>query len=238
MTVMFRNEDEPALVLAFFPEAAGTVVEVGANDPTTLSQSWPFEQRGWQAILVEPHPRYAQRLREQRKGRVFEVACGRPQDAGTTLTLYLSGGESSVSMDLMQPHGLARVDGQVQVPVRTLDSILDEAQVAGIDLLSIDVEGFELPVLQGLDLRRRRPRLVLLEDHLYDLSKHRHMTAQGYALMRRTGSNSWYVPEESAPRLSLSDRFWLWRKFRLGTPLRALRHRWHMWRARRAAATP
>lgn len=235
MTVLFRNEDEPALVLAFFPEAKGTVVEVGANDPTQLSQSRAFEERGWQAILVEPHPRYAQRLREQRKGRVFECACGRPEDAGTSLTLYLSGGESSVSTDLMQPHGLARVEGQVQVEVRTLDSILDEAQVESIDLLSIDVEGFELPVLQGIDLRRRRPRLVLLEDHLYDLTKHRHMTAQGYALMRRAGANSWYVPRDAAPPLSLGDRFWLWRKYYLGTPLRALRHRWQMWRARRAA---
>ena len=236
MTALYRNEDEAPLVLAFFPEASGTVVEVGANDPTTLSQSWPFEQRGWRAVMVEPHPRYAQRLREQRKGLVFEYACGRPEDAGKTLTLYMSGGESSVSMELMQPQGLGRVEGSVQVAVRTLDDILAEARVDRIDLLSIDVEGFELSVLQGFDLARHRPRLVLLEDHLYDLSKHRHMTAHGYALMRRTGSNSWYVPLDAAPRLGLADRFWLWRKFYLGTPLRAVRHRWQMWRARRAVA--
>ena len=234
MTAIYRAEDEAALIQAFLPQPSGVVVEVGANDPTQLSQSYGFEQRGWRSILVEPHPRFAQRLRELRKGAVYECACGRPEDAGKAVTLYLSGGESSVSLDLMQPHGLGRVEGSVQVPVRTLDSILDEAGISTVDLLSVDVEGYELNVLGGIDLRRYRPRLVLLEDMLYDLGKDRHMRRQGYQLVRRTGSNSWYVPAEAASPLPLSDRFWLWRKIRLGTPLRSLRHRWQMWRARRA----
>jgi hypothetical protein len=32
-----------------------------------------------------------------------------------------------------------------------------------IDFLSLDVEGFELNVLKGLDLRRYRPRFLLVE---------------------------------------------------------------------------
>ena len=33
---------------------------------------------------------------------------------------------------------------EVKVPARTLTSILDECQVEAIDLLSLDVEGFEI----------------------------------------------------------------------------------------------
>jgi hypothetical protein len=49
------------------------------------------------------------------------------------------------------------------VPARTLTSILDEAGVRKIDFFSLDVEGFELSVLRGLDLDRYRPKYLLIE---------------------------------------------------------------------------
>jgi len=49
------------------------------------------------------------------------------------------------------------------VPARPLTSILDECQVSRIDLLSLDVEGYEAEVLAGLDLNRYQPRYMLIE---------------------------------------------------------------------------
>jgi FkbM family methyltransferase len=49
------------------------------------------------------------------------------------------------------------------VPARTLSSVLDEARAPEIDLLSLDVEGFEPQVLAGLDLDRHAPRFILVE---------------------------------------------------------------------------
>jgi hypothetical protein len=54
---------------------------------------------------------------------------------------------------------------EVQVPTRTLTSILDEVSAPEIDLLSLDVEGFEPDVLRGLDLERHAPRFVVVEVH-------------------------------------------------------------------------
>jgi FkbM family methyltransferase len=51
----------------------------------------------------------------------------------------------------------------VRVPARTLTSVLEEANAPRIDLLSLDVEGYELKVPKGLDLRRYRPRVVVVE---------------------------------------------------------------------------
>jgi Methyltransferase FkbM domain len=50
--------------------------------------------------------------------------------------------------------------------VRRLDTLLREHYPAmtGIDILVIDVEGWEVNVLRGLDLSRYRPRLIILED--------------------------------------------------------------------------
>jgi FkbM family methyltransferase len=52
---------------------------------------------------------------------------------------------------------------EVSVPARTLTSVLAEASPERIDLLSLDVEGYEVQVLEGLDLARFRPRYVLVE---------------------------------------------------------------------------
>ena len=51
----------------------------------------------------------------------------------------------------------------MEVPTRTLTSILDECQVGEIDLLSLDVEGYELQALRGTDLTRYRPKFICVE---------------------------------------------------------------------------
>ena len=94
-----------------------------------------------------------------------------------------------------------------------------------IDFLSVDVEGHEIEVLRGIDLARWRPRLILLEDHVGDLSRHRFITALGYRLTRRTGFNGWYVPAGVMVDFGWANRWRLLRKYYLALPLRVLRNK-------------
>jgi hypothetical protein len=52
---------------------------------------------------------------------------------------------------------------EFSAPARTLSALLDEAAAPPVDLLSLDVEGFEPQVLAGLDLDRHAPRWMLVE---------------------------------------------------------------------------
>ena len=92
-----------------------------------------------------------------------------------------------------------------------------------LDYLSLDLEGFELPALQGLDFTRIRPRVVIIEDRLENLSRHRFMLRQGYKLVRRNGSNNWYLPCEEPFPVTLATRMKLFRKCYLSLPFRHLR---------------
>ncbi len=113
----------------------------------------------------------------------------------------------------------------IAVPARTLDSILDEAGTPqAFDFLSIDVEGHEIEVLRGFAIDRWRPRLIMIEDHVGDLSKHRYLKNAGYRIIRRYENNGWYVPRESVVRCRWSDRWEILRKYYLALPFRMLRN--------------
>ena len=223
MRVIFPPSEEMRLVREFIAATPrGYFVDVGANDPVVDSQSYHLEQIGWTGILVEPQPDLAEKLRATRKAKVFACACGAPDDDGKMMRLHVAGVFSSFDPALMVTG--VEAEHTVDVSVRSLDGILAECEApVPLDLLSIDVEGFELEVLRGFDLARWRPRLILLEDHVGDLRKHAYMKAHGYRLMRRTGLNAWYVPAGEAPDPGLRGRWELLRKYYLALPFRKLR---------------
>ena len=217
------SDHEMRLVRAFFGDIKGYFVEVGANDPRERSQTWLLEQSGWTGVLIEPQPDLAAELRGKRKAKVFAVACSSPEKAGHELPLHVAGPLSSLDRARMAPG--ASPESVINVPIRTLDSILMEAgSPGGFDFLSIDVEGHEIEVLRGFDIGRWRPRLILLEDHVADLSRHRYLTAAGYRIIRRYENNGWYVPRDSAVVCQWSDCWEILRKYYLALPFRVLRN--------------
>ena len=224
MAVHPSHEQEQAGVRGFFAgKTSGTFVEVGANHPTEGSQTWHLEQAGWGGVLVEPQQDLAAFLAESRKSRVLAVACSSPENAGQSLAPHVDGPRSALDHDRMTAG--AEATSVIQVPARTLDSVLQEAEVrAPIDLLSIDVEGHEAEVLQGFDFSRWRPRLILIEDHVHSLRTHHMLTRHGYRLIRRLGLNGWYVPAGHHLPIALAERWEILRKYYLALPFRKLRH--------------
>jgi FkbM family methyltransferase len=219
---IFPDTAEEALKEEFFGPKPGYFADVGANDPKAISQSWHLEQMGWSGVLVEPQPALAQKLREQRSAKVFACACSSPANAGKMLRLHVAGIHSSLNPDFFVA-GMRRED-VIEVPARTLDDMLEEAKApTPIDLLSIDVENHEIEVLAGVTLKRWQPRLILIEDLALNLRIHRALTSRGYKWVRRTGLNSWYVPDAAPMTVSSFGRWQFVRKHYLGVPFRHLR---------------
>lgn len=217
------SDHEMRLVAAFFGKGEGYFVEVGANEPQRRSQTWHLEQAGWNGVLIEPQPDLADKLRSGRKAKVFAVACSSPDNAGRTMPLHVAGPLSSLNRQRMAPGSTPA--GIVYVPVSTLDAVLREAGApVAFDFLSIDVEGHEIEVLRGFDIARWRPRLILLEDHVADLSKHRYLKSAGYRIIRRHENNGWYVPDKSAVTCQWPDRWEIFRKYYLALPFRMARN--------------
>ncbi len=158
---------------AIIDRDGGFFVEAGANDGFTQSNTYWLERfRAWRGLLVEPMPEQAGEARKsRRRSVVVECALVAADYRQPTVRMRFGDLMSTVAgaqdADWAQ-RGLAlgwRDPYELDVPARTLSSLLDEIAAPDIDLLSLDVEGFEAPALRGLDLARHAPRYVLVEIH-------------------------------------------------------------------------
>jgi FkbM family methyltransferase len=232
MRAIFPDQEEIRLKDEFFRDTQrGFFVDVGANEPVEQSQTYAMEQRGWKGVLIEPQPAVAARLRSERRVPVYAVACSARANAGKTMPLLVGGGmHASLKPDYYIAGFKDKKLDTVEVPIMTVDDILREIDAPGpIDFISIDVEFHELEVLDGFDIAHWRPRLILIEDVPADLRIHRYLRRRGYKWVRRTGLNSWYVPEQTPMPVSLFGRWQFIRKHILGVPFRRLRDAKRRW---------
>lgn len=159
------------------PFERGFFIEAGANDGFLQSNTYYLERfKGWTGVLVEPIPELYELCRRERpNAQVFNYALV-PEGYADSVVPMLYGGLMSVvegargSEEADHAHVEAGTmlgwdrNYELRVPARTLSSVLEEAAVPDeIDLLSLDVEGFEADVLRGLDLDRFAPRYMLVE---------------------------------------------------------------------------
>jgi FkbM family methyltransferase len=153
----------------------GIFIEAGANDGLTQSNTYWFERfRNWRGILIEALPEKAAECRRNRpKARVFWNALVATDDTKSirmktaNLMAYVVDGldsseERTHLSNAIRVQHLASIE-EVDVPARTLSSILQEYGASKIDFFSLDVEGYEVEVLKGLHAEQHRPRFILVE---------------------------------------------------------------------------
>jgi FkbM family methyltransferase len=159
----------------------GVFIEAGANDGLRQSNTYWFEKfRGWRGILIEAVPEKAHACRRNRpKATVINAALVSSSQtksvriAAADLMAYVAGSFSDPEVERVQRSNAIEVQNLTEIPeievaARTLEDILDDLKVSRIDLLSLDVEGYETAVLMGMNLRRYRPRYILVETKTFE----------------------------------------------------------------------
>jgi FkbM family methyltransferase len=155
----------------------GFFIEAGANDGFTQSNTYFLEKsRGWSGVLIEAVPGLAAQCRKARSARVFECALVADTFSEASITIHVAnlmstvdgalGSSEEQSKHLSDAVRSQYLDGTeaIRVPARTLTSVLDSCEgAATIDFFSLDVEGYEIEVLKGLDFGRFAPRFLLVE---------------------------------------------------------------------------
>jgi FkbM family methyltransferase len=181
----------------------GFYVDVGAADPDADSVTRAFYDRGWSGINIEPLDDYFEKLKRRRPRDVnLKVAAGR-ESGVQTLHCFAGTGLSTLDPDISARHETeGRSAQRVSVPVLTLNEILSECAPDAIHFLKIDVEGAEAEVLEGLDLRRFRPWIMVIEatkpnSPEINANQWEHLVVKyGYDFVYFDGLNRYYVTDE------------------------------------------
>jgi FkbM family methyltransferase len=196
----------------FFPgRPDGLLVEVGAARPDHLSISMSFRALGWKVISIEPNPAFCAEHRT-RGNDVLQFACSDEDADGKDFFIVDMRGAiyENVPLSYESMSSLGIKDGfaeqyeewksktslsTIKVSVRKLDTLLRTyaPQIQEIDVLAIDVEGWELDVLRGFSIEHYRPKVVILENLFEDPAYDDYILARGHERWQRLHFNDVYV---------------------------------------------
>ncbi|WP_114416410.1 FkbM family methyltransferase [Marinospirillum perlucidum] len=181
----------------------GFYIDVGANDPIVESVTKLFYDKKWTGINIEPVKKHYDELCLNRPNDI-NLHCAVADQSGT-LDFWECNirGWATADQEVMQMHEAQGYEGKrYEVPVRTLQSVCEEYVTSDIHFLKIDVEGFEKAVIQGVDLYKYRPWVLVIEatipntqDENYDEWENLVLTAN-YSFAYSDGLNRFYLANE------------------------------------------
>ena len=158
----------------------GFFIEAGANDGLTQSNTMYLEfYKNWKGILIEPIPDVYEKCGNNRSPETIIVNAALVSNyykQGTIKMLHtpecrgmLSSVDDATGRDLIERRSKEKPISVI-VPAMTLNNIINsEAQNKDIDILILDVEGYELNALEGLDLEKCNIEYMLIEMLVYNI---------------------------------------------------------------------
>lgn len=145
-------------------------LDIGAHHPHLFSNTYLFHRRGMRGVLVEPSAEACRALREGRPGDTVVRAAVVPKERATVILRKLSASTlntvSEADANAAVAHGRygkQELLGTEEVPALTVAQILEGHCRSCPDLVSLDIEGLDLPVLRTWDFKRWRPKLFIVE---------------------------------------------------------------------------
>jgi FkbM family methyltransferase len=200
MTQYFALNDLDKKMKPYLGYDGGYFIEIGANDGVNQSNTLHFElYHSWRGVLVEPFPTnfFKCRANRSKETKVYCAACVPFDYTERFVPMVYSNLMSAADIagsDISDARAHALVGKQFLsaeeevftfgAEARTLNDILVQAQAPReIDFFSLDVEGAEIPLLDGVDHDRYRFRYLLVEAR--DLGKiSAYLRPKGYELIK------------------------------------------------------
>ncbi len=173
----------------------GVFVELGAHDGLTQSNTAFFEfTRKWSGVLVEPSKSAFDLCVQNRpNSKCYNYAC--VSDSYTEH--QINGDFTGVLMSSVNSSRLNK-SASCQVNAIQLEKLLAQSNITHIDFLSLDTEGYELEVLNGLNLIKYRPTYLLIELYSKDfdsvvsyLSKYRYTMVENFSNYNHQDNPIW-----------------------------------------------
>lgn len=163
------------LIAAFVFDALGisspSYLDIGAHHPTFLSNTYLFYEQGHHGVNVEPDPTLCETIRRER-GRDVCLNAGVGTSHQKTAEFYVMSARtlntfSKSEAELHVRSGNYEIESVIQIPLLTINEIIERHFAPRPHFVSLDTEGMDLEILKTFDLQKYRPEVFCIETLTY-----------------------------------------------------------------------
>lgn len=204
------------LILYFIFKSLGiapiTYLDIGAYDPIELSNTYFFYLRGGSGVCIEPNPIMFKKLKKFRKNDIIlNIGIGGKSKTKESFYIRQYDALSSFSKKISDDKYISnsknqKIKSKVMIPMISINAILNRYfNELPPNLVTIDTEGYELKILQAINISKFRPEVFCIETITYSEEKKEKknqpiidfMISKGYFLYGDTYINSIFVDKKS-----------------------------------------
>lgn len=155
--------------MLFEDKSEGFFLDIGANHPTHINNTFFFEKKGWKGLAFEPLSGCCDEWKKQRKTPCLNIALGAEnkevlfQEISEDYLSRKSEIQSGASVEASITDGTSVVK-EYMVQQRKLQDVLDEYGISEVDYVSLDVEGAEIEILESIDFNKTLFKVFSVEN--------------------------------------------------------------------------
>ena len=183
-------------------------LDIGTNHPIFGNNTYLFYTRGSRGVLAEPDPNIFRVIQKTRRhDTCLNVGIGPADEKGapyyvmTSRQLSTFKKEEADSYAASNNYGAQKIERVIHVPLVAVNTLMEKYFPHGVDIVSIDTEGYDLEILQSLDLTKHAPKIMCVETLRFDDSgkeqKQRviidYLLGHGYKIYADTYINTIFV---------------------------------------------
>ena len=149
----------------FKNQSHGIYIDVGCQHPVMNNNTYLLYKKGWNGINIDLDKKNIDLFNFYRKRDLNLSFAISSQEGERDLFFYHDKSAINTVEKSVANYQRAQVKEIKKVKTKTLNSIIENSKFNNltIDFVSIDVEGHELDVIKGFDLKKYKPKVVIIE---------------------------------------------------------------------------
>ena len=175
----------------------GIYIDIGASFPIKINNTYYYYKKGWNGLLIEPHPSYMGVIKRTRPRDLFLPIAITDYDGEIEMGYYIPGyyGSFTVGSPLGNEHKRLRKYKKLYfVKCMTINTLIKKyPQFAEPDFLSMDIETNEEKALSKCDFNIFKPKIICIELPHSSHNNWEHYLTPFYELKEILANNAFYV---------------------------------------------
>ncbi len=169
----YSQYGEDLKILEFFKNKKGNLLDIGANDGRTISNSLLFIEEGWSGVLIEAsHIAFEKLVKEHENNKNIYCLNKCLSDKIGKTTFYhnlnhFGRGDTDLLSTIVESNYQDSSRGfsfsKFEIDCVDFNTLYEEMPIKKFDYISIDIEGMDLLILKQMNLNDMEVELLIIE---------------------------------------------------------------------------